>query len=66
MVVAGEMGRSIVDYKFRSGIFGGEILQVGYEEVVWDTNTGMDVDSIISYRDATKEEAEAFLESGGV
>jgi len=60
------MGRSIVDYRFRSGVFGGQILQVGCEELVWDTNTGMDVESIISYRDATREEADVFLENGGV
>ena len=66
MVVAEEMGRSIVDYKFRSGIFGGQILQVGYEEIAWDTNTGLEVDSGVCYRDATQVEADDFLKNGGV
>ena len=64
MTIEAITGDNIIDYRFRTKLFGGQVLQVGYTQLLWDTNTGMDIDLSTKYRDATEKEAEEFLIRG--
>ena len=51
-----------VGYRFINGLFGTQVLQVGFKRQDWDTNSGLNEGPpYTEWRDADRYEAEAFL-----
>ena len=58
-IVTGTSTLQKVGYRFRSGLFGKQILQIGTLCQDWDTNSGMDEGpSYVSWKDADRYEAD--------
>jgi len=60
-VVIGCCAREKIGYRFRTSLFGKQILQIGYVEHMDDTNTGSGEFKREKYYDASPHQANDFL-----